>query len=326
MRAWVRSRYGPPDVLRLEELPDPVPTADDVVVRVRYASVNHADIDYLTGTPALTRMGIGVRAPRRPRVGLDAAGEVVAVGPGVTGLRLGTRVMSNLTTNGQGAFAELAMAPERAWHRIPDSVSLQDAATLPESALLAIQGIRALGGARTGQRVLINGASGCTGPFAVQLAKAAGAHVTGVARTSKLDLVRSLGADRVIDHTQEDVLAMPDRWDLVLDAAGTRSVLAWRRVLAPDGRYSTFGGPSSLRVLQSLVVGPLLSVGRRRKLGVMVAWKPNDAADSQHALRLVEAGTLRPVIDRSYPLDEVPAALRRMMAGEAQGKLLIAVG
>ena len=325
MRAWVRSRYGPPDVLRLEEVPDPVATADDVVVRVHFASVNHADIDYLTGTPALTRMATGVRGPRSPRVGLDAAGEVIAVGSNVTGLRLGARVMSNLTTSGQGAFAELAKAPERAWHRIPDGVSLQDAATLPESALLAIQGMRALGGARTGQRVLINGASGCTGPFAVQLAKAGGAHVTGVARTSKLDLVRSMGADRVIDHTREDVLGMPDRWDLVLDAAGTRSVLAWRRVLAPDGRYSTFGGPSSLRILQSLVVGPLLSIGRRRTLGVMIAWKPNDPTDSQEALRLVEAGTLRPAVDRTYPLEEVPDALRRVAAGEAHGKLLIAI-
>jgi NADPH:quinone reductase-like Zn-dependent oxidoreductase len=205
-------------------------------------------------------------------------------------------------------------------------VSLEDAATLPESALLAIQGLRSMGGAKPGQQVLINGASGCVGPFAVQLAKAAGAEVTGVARTSKQELVRSLGADHVIDHTREDVTRLGKRYDLVLDTAGTRSVLAWRKVLAPGGRYASFGSPSTLRILQTLIVGPALSIGRPRRLGIMLAWKPDDATDSAEALRLVAAGTLRPAIDRTYPLEEVPAALRRMIAGDAMGKLLIAIG
>ena len=326
MRAWTRDRYGSPDVLRLETLPDPVPTADDVVVRVRFASVNRADIDYLTGTPAISRLAVGARGPRSRRTGLDAAGEVVAVGSNVTGLRVGDRVMADLTNHGSGAFAELAKAPEKAWHKVPAEVSLQDAATLPESALLAIQGLRSMGGAKPGQRVLINGASGCVGPFAVQLAKAAGAEVTGVARTAKLDMVRALGVDHVIDHTQEDVTRLGRCYDLILDTAGTRSVFAWRKVLRSGGRYATFGSPSTLRILQTLVMGPAISLGHSRKVGLMLAWRPNDPTDSQAALRLVADGTLRPVIDRTYPLEEVPDALRRMIDGDAQGKLVIAIG
>jgi NADPH:quinone reductase-like Zn-dependent oxidoreductase len=329
MRAWIRDRYGSPDVLRLDTLPDPVPTADDVLVRVRYASVNHADIDYLTATPMLTRMGTGMRRPRHARLGLDVAGEVVSVGSNALEIRPGQRVMANLTTHGMGAFGELVKAPEKAWHRIPDEVSLEDAATLPESALLALQGLRMLGGwpSAAGKRVLVNGASGCTGPFSVQLAKAAGAEVTGVARTSKLDLVLAAGADHVIDHTAEDVTRGARRWDLVIDAAGNRNMLAWVKVLAPGGRYTTFGSSSTPRILGGLALGPLLSVAARpRKLGLMIQWKPNDPADSQEVLGLVRDGTLRPMVDRTYPLEEVPDALRRMQAGEAKGKLLIAVG
>jgi NADPH:quinone reductase-like Zn-dependent oxidoreductase len=227
MRAWIRDRYGSPDVLRLETLPDPVPTADDVLVRVRFASLNHADLDYLTGTPLLTRMGTGMRRPRTHRVGLDVAGEVVAVGSNALEVRPGQRVMANLTQHGMGAFGELVKAPEKVWRPIPEGVSLEDAATLPESALLALQGLRMLGGwpSAAGRRVLVNGASGSTGPFSVQLAKASGAEVTGVARTSKLDMVRAAGADEVIDHTVVDVTRGSRRWDLVIDAAGTRSML-----------------------------------------------------------------------------------------------------
>lgn len=329
MRAWIRDRYGSPDVLRLAEVADPVPTADDVLVRVRFASVNHADLDYLTGMPALSRMAVGLRRPRVPRVGLDAAGEVIAVGSNALDLRPGDHVMANLTQHGMGAFAELVKAPEKAWHRIPDGVSLRDAATLPESALLALQGLRLVKAwpSAAGMRVLVNGASGSTGPFTVQLAKAAGAEVTGVARTTKLELVRAAGADHVIDHTRDDVLQMGHRYDAIVDAAGTRSVLDWVPVLTPRGRYTTFGSTSSLRVLHGLVVGPLLSIAARPKhLGLMIAWKPNDPTDSQEILGLVRDGTLRPMVDRTYPLDEVPEALRRMQAGEATGKLLIAVG
>jgi NADPH:quinone reductase-like Zn-dependent oxidoreductase len=325
MRAWQRDRFGVPDVLRLVDVPDPVPTADDVLVRVRYASLNRADIDYLTARPAISRVVAGMRRPATPRVGLDAAGEVVAVGSNVTRLRIGDRVLSDLTGYGMGAFAELAKAPERAWHRIPAEVSLRDASTLPESAMLAYQGLRSLGGARPGQRVLINGASGCVGPFAVQLAKAAGAHVTGVARGDKLDLVRSLGADEVIDRRREDVTRSGRRFDLVLDSAGTRSVFAWRRVLAPGGRYATFGSPSTARILQTFIGGALLSAIGSRRLGLMTAWKPDDPQDMAEVLRLVQAGTLRPVIDREVPLEDVPDAYRRMIAGDARGKLVIAV-
>ncbi len=330
MRAWIRDRYGSPDVLRLETVPDPVPTADDVVVRIRFASFNHADLDYLTARPAISRVVVGMRRPRIRRVGLDAAGEVVSVGSNATSLRPGDRVTANLTEHGMGAFAELAKAPERAWHRIPDGVSLEDAATLPESALIALQGLRMVGAwpDASGKRVLVNGASGCTGPFSVQLAKIAGAaEVTGVARTAKLDIVRNLGADRVIDHTREDVFRNGRRYDAIVDAAGNRSVLDWLAVLAPAGRYTTFGGPSTPRILQGMALGPLLSlVARPRSLGLMLQWKPNDAADLRTVLGLVRDGAVRPVIDSVHPLEAVPDAYRLLASGEARGKLLVTNG
>ncbi len=178
-----------------------------------------------------------------------------------------------------------------------------------------------------GKRVLVNGASGSTGPFSVQLAKAAGAEVTGVARGSKLAMVRAAGADHVIDHTAVDVIRAGQRYDMVIDAAGTRSMLDWVRVLAPGGRYATFGSPSTAGIFVGMALGPLLSIAARpRKLGLMFQWKPNDPADSAEVLRLVAEGTFRPVIDRTYPLEEVPDALRRVLAGDAVGKQVIAVG
>jgi NADPH:quinone reductase-like Zn-dependent oxidoreductase len=323
MKAWVRDRYGGPEVLRFEDVPEPVVGAGDVLVRIRAASVNHADVDYLSGTPALTRMAVGLRGPKLRGVGIDAAGEVEAVGAGVTRLRPGDRVYANLTEHRHGAFAELACAPERAWHAMPEGLSFEQASTVPESAVLALQGLADRGGVKPGEAVLINGASGCTGPFAVQLAKAAGAHVTGACRTSKMDMVRALGVDDVIDYTAVDYTRSGRRWDRILDAAGTRSVFEVRRALTPNGIYRSFGSTSSARILHTGLVGPLLSLGRGRSMGLMFRWKPNDPAAMATLGAMLQAGTLVPVIDRSYPLDGLPDALRRMIAGEARGKLVL---
>jgi NADPH:quinone reductase-like Zn-dependent oxidoreductase len=204
MKAFVRDRYGSPDVLELREFPRPTVKAGEVLVRLRAASLNQADLDYLYGRPMLTRMGTGFHRPRNRGLGLDAAGEVQAVGTGVTAFRPGDEVFGDLTQFGYGAFAEYACAAEQAWAHKPPSMSFEEAATVPQSGILALQN---LGGRRRiepGDEVLVNGASGNVGPFAVQIAKAFGAHVTGVCRTSKMDLVRELGADEVIDYTVED--------------------------------------------------------------------------------------------------------------------------
>ncbi|MEA2621993.1 MAG: hypothetical protein QOH61_903, partial [Chloroflexota bacterium] len=325
VKAIVRSAYGSPDILRLEEVPTPVPGDGEVLVRIRAASVNRADLDALTGQPVMFRAFMGPRRPRNHRLGLDAAGEVEAVGSGVTRYRPGDRVYSNLTMYGLGAFAELACAPEKAWHPIPAGLDFEGASTIPEAAILAFQGLGGREGVKRGDRVLINGASGSTGLFALQLAKDAGAEVTAVCSPSKADLVRSLGADHVIDYTTEDYTRGGQRYDRILDGAGNRSVFEVRRALAPDGVYLSVGGvsPSTGRIFQTMILGPLLSIGRRRSMGLLLKWKPNDAKDMATLGELLQAGRLKPVIDRTYPLAQVPDALRYLAAGKPRGKLVI---
>lgn len=324
MKAIVRDRYGSPDVLELADVPKPVPGDDDVLVRVRAASVNRADLDYLTGTPFLTRMGTGLRSPRNRGLGLDAAGVVEAVGPAVTNFRPGDAVMGDLTAHGYGAFAEYACAPVKAWARKPDGLTFEEAATVPQSAILAFQGLRGGRSIKPGDAVLVNGASGNVGPYAVQLAKSFGAEVTGVCSTAKLEFVRSLGADHVIDYTREDYTRLGPRYDWILDVWGRRSFLAPRRALRPGGRYVMAGG-STGAIFEALLLGPILSLARNRKLGLLIWWKPFDQADVATLSALLEAGSIRPAIDRRFALAEVPDALRHLEQGRALGKLVITV-
>jgi NADPH:quinone reductase-like Zn-dependent oxidoreductase len=321
VRAVVQDRYGTPDVLRLEEVATPVPGDGQVLVRIRAASVNRTDLEALAGRPLFYRVFMGPFRPRNHRMGLDAAGEVESVGPGVTRFSRGDRVYADLLYNGAGAFAEFACAQEKAWHPIPAGVDFETASTLPASAILALQGLGGRDGVRPGDKVLIIGASGCVGTFAVQLAKTAGAEVTGVCSTAKMDLVRSIGADHVIDYTREDY-TRGRRYDRILDAVAKRSVFAVRRALAENGIYGAHGARTSVGLLQALVVGPLISVGRKRSMGIVVG-KPNAATDLAILGELVQAGTLVPMIDRRYPLDQVPEALRYYAAGKARGKLII---
>ena len=226
MKAIVRSVYGSPDVLELADVDMPVVGDDGVLVRVRAASLNAADLDYLYGKPLLTRMGTGLRRPRNRGLGLDVAGQVEAVGRDVTAVKPGDEVFGDMTEHGYGAFAELVAAPERAWAPKPAGMTFEQAATIPQAAILALQGLRGRGRrVQAGQRVLVNGASGNVGPFAVQIAKAFGAEVTGVCSTGKMDLVRELGADHVIDYTREDVASGGRRYDWIVDVAGNHSVL-----------------------------------------------------------------------------------------------------
>ena len=324
MLAIIQPRYGTADVLELREVETPVPGDGDVLVRIRAASVNRTDWESLVGRPAFYRTFMGVRRPRSPRMGLDAAGEVAAVGRNVTLFKPGDRVYADLIYHGTGAFAEFACASEKAWRPIPDGMDFETASTLPASAVLALQGLGGRDGVRTGDKVLIVGASGFVGTFAVQIAKAAGAEVTGVSSTSKLDLVRSIGADNVIDYTREDYTRGDRRYDWILDAMADRSVFAVRRVLAPGGRYGAHGARTTAGLFAAMVVGPLLSVGRKRTIG-MVIGRPNDAKDLATVAEMVQAGTITPVIDRRFSLAEVPDALCYYGEGKARGKLVITI-
>ncbi|TMD27295.1 MAG: NAD(P)-dependent alcohol dehydrogenase [Chloroflexi bacterium] len=324
MRAAVRDEYGSIDVVRLEEVDTPVPTGDQVLVRVRAASVNRGDLDGLAPRPNFARLFMGVRSPRNHGVGLDVAGVVEAVGPAVTRFKPGDEVFGDMFVFGQGTFAEYVCAPERAFALIPTGMSLEEASTLPHSAVLAVQALRLRNGRtiEAGDRVLIDGASGNVGPFALQVAKARGAEVTGVCRTEKVDFVRSLGADHVLDYTKVDYTKAPERYDWIVDTDSHHSIRRVRRALRPNGVYVTLGG-TAMPILAAMVVGPLISVGSDRWSGLLLWWKPFRAEDVETLKELIAAGKLKPVIDRRFPLSQVVDALRYVDEGRAKGKVVI---
>ena len=324
MKAIRRDRYGPPDILELSDIEKPVAGPGEVLVRVRAASLNQADLDYLLGKPFLTRMGTGLRTPTNLGLGLDVAGQVEAVGTDVTAFQPGDEVFGDLTECGYGAFAEYACAPEHAWAHKPANLTFEEAATIPQAAILALQGLKRGERIKPGSRVLVNGASGNVGPFAVQIAKAFGAHVTGVCSTAKMDLVRGLGVDAVIDYSREDYTRNGQRYDWIVDVAGNRSILDNRRALKPGGVYVMVGGPTS-RILQALLLGPLISLAGSRKTGLMLWWKVFKKEDVVLLKELIEAGKISPVIDRTYSLADVPEALRYLQEGHARGKVVITV-
>ena len=324
MKAAVADRYGPVDVVRIEDVDRPMPVDDQVLVRVRAASVNRADLDGLVPRPGFVRLIYGLRAPRNPRIGLDAAGVVEAVGPSVTRFRPGDEVFGDLFPFDQGAFAEYVCAPEKAFASIPAGMTFEDAATLPHSAVLALQGLRLRSGRtiKAGDRILIDGASGNVGPFAVQIAKSMGAEVTGVCRTAKVDFVRSLGADHVIDYSAIDYTRAGTRYDWIVDTDSHHSILAVRRALEPNGVYVTLGG-TSVPIFSAMLLGGLISRFSDRFTGLLLWWKPFHPPDVAALLELIAAGKVRPVIDRRFPLSEVVDALRWVDDGHAKGKVII---
>jgi NADPH:quinone reductase-like Zn-dependent oxidoreductase len=324
LKAAVRDRYGSVDVVEVREIERPSPSGDDVLVRVEAASVNRADLDGLTPKPSIVRLFLGIRAPRNPRLGCDVAGVVEAVGPDATRFRPGDRVFSDLYSFGGGAFAEAVCAPERAFAPIPDAMSLETAATLPHSAILALQGLRLRSGRSVGpgDRVLIVGASGNVGPFAVQIAKSLGAEVTGVSSTEKLDFVRSLGADHVVDYTTTDYVTTGERYDWILDVEARHPLLRSRRALRPKGVYVTLGGTNAT-LLDAMLVGTVVSLATDKSTGLMLWWRPFAAADVATVIALVAAGKVNPRIDRRFPLDEIVEALRYVDEGRAQGKVIV---
>jgi len=324
MQAVVYRQYGPPDVLRLERTEQWLPEDHQVLIKVRAASANPLDWHYMRGTPYLMRMDTGWRAPKSPRLGADVAGVVVEVGKDVTRFKPGDEVFGT----GGGTFAEYVRSSESKVVRKPAGLTFEQAAAIPVAALTALQGLRDKGHLHAGQKVLINGASGGVGTFAVQIAKALGAEVTGVCSTRNLELVRSLGADHVVDYTSEDVTQGAERYDVILDNVGTQPLLDFRRVMKPDGIFVIVGGggPNDgkligpmARPLQGLLLAPFVS-----QQFVMLLAEINDR-DLQFINDLIVARKLTPVIDRTYPLSEVPAAIRYLEEGHARGKVIITV-
>ena len=321
MRALVRDRYGGAEVLRFEDLPVPQPVGDQVLVRVLAVSLNAADIDYLRGRPGLLRPFAGLRGPRNRRLGVDVAGRVEAIGDEVTRFRPGDEVFADLFSYGLGSLSELVCASERAFLAKPASMSMEDAATFPHAAVLALQGMRAARAPRSGERALINGASGNVGPFAIQIAKAHGMHVTGVASGPKLDFVRSIGADEVIDYTRESFSSSGSRWDRILDISADRSPLKVRDSLTRDGVYTVLGGTTG-----ALIQAAFFSVATRptrKRMGLNFVWKPFHEPDVRTLVAMFEAGTLKPIIDRRFAFDDAIEAVRYLDEGRARGKLVI---
>lgn len=313
MRAVVHERYGAPDVLQLREIDRPTPGQGEVLVRVQASCVSAGDWHMLTATWFAVRLFWGLLRPRRKVLGFDVSGTVEAVGAGVTRLRPGDEVFG--ASDGGGAFAEFMCAPEAGLVPKPKGVTHEQAAAVPTSALTALQGLRDKGRIQAGHAVLINGASGGVGCYAVQLAKRFGAEVTGVCSAGKLDLVRSLGADHLLDYGLQDFTRQRERYDLVLDNVGNRPLADCRRTLRPGGIYVQVSG-HPLRALWVALFG-----GRRM---VSFVSKPVQA-DLESLAELLQAGELRPVVDRVYALGEVPDALRDFGEHRARGKLVIRV-
>ena len=317
MKAVVYDRYGSPDVLRLEDVPVPLPRDGQVRVKVVAVSVNLSDWECLRGSPSYARMG-GLRSPARRTLGSDIAGVVDAVGAGVARFQPGDHVYGD-NLGLKGGFAEYAVAPESALAHLPAHLTFAEASTIPQSGAIALQGTR---GAMAGRRVLINGAGGGSGSFAIQLAKRLGAHVTGVDNAGKLSFMSAVGADEVIDYDRDDFTHRARDYDLILDLAAHRSVFAYRRALARGGRYRCVGGsvPTLLRVLTlGSVVGPLT----RRRIGVLAV--KEGPVHFEPLAALCVAGEVAIHIDRTFTLDEVPAALAHVGQGRALGKVVVRV-
>ncbi|MFI6173062.1 NAD(P)-dependent alcohol dehydrogenase [Nocardia sp. NPDC051052] len=321
MTAIVAPRYGAGSVLRTEVVVRPDPRPDEVLVRVRAAAVCQGDAHLLTGTPYLLRLGFGLRRPKDPIIGHDLAGEVVAVGREVTGFRPGDAVFGSVNS---GAFAEYTCVSAQRLALAPTGLSLEEAAALPDSGMTALQGLRDVGQLKAGQTVLVNGASGGVGTAAIQLAKALGAEVTAVCSTRHVEVLRSLGADHVIDYTSEDFTASDRRYDVLLDLAGNRSLRDCRKVLAPKGVFvSSAGAPGGNWVgpivwmgkvlLTNLFVGPKIAI---------LLMRPH-RADLEFLAGLVADGKLRPLIEKRYPLAQAASAVQHIIEGHAQGKTVL---
>lgn len=317
MKAIIYDKYGPPDLLKLAELEKPAPGKGEVLVKVQAASINYGDTVLMAGKPLIGRLWSGPLKPKYPVLGTDIAGVVEAVGEGVTDWQPGDEIYADISETGFGAFAEYKCAPAEVLVRKPANLSMAEAAAFPQASIVALQGLRH-GKIGPGMKVLVNGASGGVGTFAVQVAKAYGAQVTGVCGPEHLELVRSLGADEVIDYTQQDFVHAAPHYDLILDIVANRSISDIMEVLTEHGSYVAVAF-SPL----ALLAGPWISMGSQKKV-VSLMHKPK-VEDLQTMKELVEDGRVKPVIGKTFPLDQLPEAMRYVGEGKHTGKVVITV-
>ncbi len=321
MKAIGYTQYGSADVLQLKEVDKPVPGDNEVLVKIHAASVNAADWRLMRAKPFLVRLYLGLLRPTRfQTLGADIAGKVEAVGKNVTQFQPGDEVFGDMAEDKFGGFAEYKCAHEDHLVLKPSNLSFEEAAAVPLAAMTALHGLRDEGQIRPGQKVLIKGASGGVGTFAVQLAKYFGAEVTAVCSTSKVEMSRALGADFVVDYTQKDFTGYGRRYDLILAVNGNRSIFAYKHALKPRGIYVMVGGKTA-QLFQALLLGPLLCMFGKQKMGALTSI--SNQKDLQFLKELLESGKLKPVIDRRYSLNEVPDAIRYVEEGHAKGKVVI---
>lgn len=322
MKAIVYRAYGSPDVLHLVELDIPQPKNHQVLIKVKAAAVNSWDWDLLRGEPFIVRLaGGGIQKPKKPILGCDVSGVVTAVGKGVKRFKVGDAVFGDLSEGGWGCFAEYVCANEEALVIKSDNMTFELAAAVPQAGVMALQGVRDYGQVQQGQKVLINGAGGGVGTFAIQLAKLAGAEVTGVDSGAKLEKMKALGADHVIDYTQEDFAKNGKQYDLILDVVGHHSIFEYKRALINGGIYRMIGGHTGL-IFQSIFIAPIISLMGNKKMGIL-AHEPNK--NLKILKELFDQGTVIPVIDRSYALNKTPEALAYLGEGKAFGKVIITI-
>jgi len=323
MKAAVLNNYGSPDNFELSEVDKPTPKDHEVLVKIHASSVNSWDADTLKGIPFANRLQHGLIKPKSKIIGCDIAGRIESVGKKVKQLQAGDEVFGDVSGAGWGAFAEYVCTPEKILALKPGSMTFKQAAALPHTGVLALQGLRNKGRIQKGQRVLINGAGGGSGTFAVQLAKLFGAEVTCVDSSRKFDMLRSIGADHFIDYTKQDFTDGGPIYDLILDVVTHRSIFDYKRVLSPGGRYVMLGGGSYARVTQLFWQGPLISMTGNKKMGILMH-KPNNK-DLNYLAELFEAGKIKPIIDKSYSLNEISEAFRYYEKDLALGKVLITI-
>ncbi len=314
MKAFMSEKYGPPDMLRMAEVEKPAPAADEALVKVLAVSVNPADWRSMRAKPFFSRATLGLLRPKHRIPGGDIAGRVEAVGSGVTQFKPGDEVYANLLDHGSGGFAEYVSVPVEVMSLKPANLSFEEAAAVPMAAVTALQGLRHHGEIQAGQRVLVNGASGGIGTFAVQIAKSYGSEVTGVTSTRNIDIVGSLGADHVIDYTTTDLLQSGRRYDLILDTVGNLSVHALRRMLTEGGKAAVVGFTS---------VAKLIGISLRGGKDIAIVSAHVATTDLEFLAKLIEAGKVRPQIDRRYPFAEIPTAITYLEQGHARGKVVV---
>jgi len=319
MKAIINEKYGPPEVLQLKEAEKPTPNDNEVLVKVHATSVNYNNLLFVKGEPFVGRIWTGILKPKLKIPGNDVAGRIEVIGRNVEQFQPGDEVFGDIFVCGFGAFAEYVSVPENILTLKPSNISFEEAAAVPEAALVALQALRDKGQIHTGQKVLIYGAYGGIGTFAVQIAKYFGAEVTGVCSTRNLDMVRSIGADHVIDYTLEDFTQKDQRYDLIVACAGYRSIFDYKRALRPNGTYVATGG-SMKQIFQALLLGPWISKTGGKKLA---NWTVIPNKDLDFIKELIEACKVKPVIDRRFPFHQVAEALRYYGQGHARGKVII---